>query len=293
MSVAVAVLYALIAAGPVTGSTEVAAPVTTATEVPPVEVEALPHDQIDESDVAGDPLGDPFSMSGEELPLAAAGEEAPAEEQAKRVPRRDVADPARTQLMLSPSAHTLGQDESRISATQLTLYQYNFGITDDLQLGINSFIILATSVDLKWRFLHTDQFSAAGLVGIGVVPLNRDIYGAYGRLVGTWHRDDLELSLGWSSLGVRSAADDVSHIGSAMGALTWQIGQRSKFIAEYNAALNMQALFDDEIVNILTWGFRFFWDSFAITPGYISPLDRSLFGPDVIGVPYLDISYSF
>ncbi len=208
---------------------------------------------------------------------------------AAEAPRFSFVDPARSQLFTAPTAYTLDEGASRVSLTELLVFQYNYGVTDDLQFGINTVYLVLTSVDLKWRFYAGENFSAAVLGGVAFMPFNIDFLSGYGRLAGTWSYDRLDVNLVVSDV-YSADSGTVDNLVAVSGGLGWRAGERTRFLVEYDT---FRFTTGGEPVNVIFWGARFLWPNFSVTPGYLTPLEGESLREGLVGIPYLDISYSF
>ncbi len=202
------------------------------------------------------------------------------------------ADPAATQLMLSPTAYTLGEGQSRVGVTELALFQYNHGLSDNLQLGINTLFVFFTAIDLKLKFVDTGDFAAAALVGAGFSAFDRDIFGLYTRVVGTQRFDRIAVTAGLGIAGGSTGSSDDQTWGGATLGADWRVGRHIGLLAEYNLNVDFNGR-GDRPVHSLTWGGRLIWSRIAVTIGYLSPLMSETLQEGVVGFPYIDFSHGF
>ncbi len=241
------------------------------------------------------------------------------------VPARAVDDPVRTALFTTPTAETTGDDALRVSNTLIGYTQFNYGLTDDLQLGIQNLLIAFTGFDFKYRFLEGEHWQAAVVVGGTVNTFNAVQHTAYARPVVSWQSGRTRLSFGASAfyLGkevneeiapTRECAPDEDpktarsrcgyyeyreYYDNGLVANGWigveyRIGERVKLLGEFNGMWD-----PDQYLSVRkgwahhTLGARFFGRNAAVDVGLWLPTNRSLVSETILGIPVFSFSYTF
>ncbi len=223
--------------------------------------------------------------------------------------RPAAADPVGTQIFTVPTAETVARDAVRIGNTMLTLTQANIGLTDDLQLGLNTVWLVATGVDLKYRFLKTDNAQAAILVGGGVFMFDAYMNSLYARPVFSFMLDKARMTLGGSVnvLGNRVTTQSYDEAGTyileqdsmkstvqlnAFGALELPLNEHVKLLGEFQYFDDPKGTWGNATsFSTVTLGARFSRGPAAVDAGMFVPLTDGLLPAKLLGIPLLGFSY--
>ena len=209
-------------------------------------------------------------------------------------------DPVGTQIFTTPTAQTLGEGELRVSSTMLTLTQFNYGLTDDLQLGVQTVYLFWTGVDLKYRFFQSEKVEASVLGGGGLWMLNHERHSVYVRPVVTISSDDrngrgsARLSLGGSALyNATAAASGILTNVFVSGELP--AGTNVKLMGEINYVYDPATTVSGDLTAWSggTFGARFYGERAAVDAGLFIPFTDDLLPGRILGIPLLSFSYLF
>ena len=209
-------------------------------------------------------------------------------------------DPAATQVLTTPTAQTLGEGDLRVANTMLTLTQFNYGLTDNLQLGVQTVYLFWSGMDLKYRFFQSERIEASVLAGGGLLMVDARTHSLYARPVVTFlvrereGREPIRLSIGASAVynGTQGASGPVMN-GFLSGELP--LGPGVKLMGEINYVYDSERTFPGDLRQWTagTLGARFYRQRVAVDAGLFIPFNEDLLGAEVVGIPLLSLSYLF
>lgn len=217
--------------------------------------------------------------------------------------------PYDTMIAISPTGKTLPQGVGRFNLDELAMQQFNIGLTDRLQLGVNISFILAASIDLKYRFSADNKpWQTALLVGAGTQLIGEDkLVILFSRFAATrfWSNGRLlNITAGLYSGGRpgQPSGSDLFDTGlfTALGSgLPITLGAvlpltpNWSWINDAGVLINFKIPQKDLIPAGVVTAFRRNWDHYGLQFGWVILLTGQNLSNYFLGVPYIGMNWLF
>ena len=217
--------------------------------------------------------------------------------------------PYTTQLFASPTAILLQPGQTRFGLTEIVYQQLNFGLTDNIQLGVNSFTIVALGGDAKIGFSSDDgAHHVAVLAGLTAPVFDVDSVAVHTRAAYSFlfaaggDAGMFNLSTGYmfnsdhadQGMLLNSIGFDIPIGSSGAWSLVTEVDMmaiRSQSIDPFERTANPSWNFANALYLPIV-GFRHGTDSWGIQFGLTRPFGREIDG-DILAIPVFDLSILF
>lgn len=219
-------------------------------------------------------------------------------EQVVQVEQYEYSDPNYTRLFLTPTAETLKRGRAYVGITEIVLFQYAYGLSDNSQVGVTVFPFYPTAgVVFKSELIHTRDDIFSFQFGGGMPLIMTGEFSGAGMIGGfiytRGNRDD-RFTIGTNFFGIITNNED-----NLVGALLnfgyeVRTSERVKWLFEL--ALTPAFVggeFANDFPRGITIGPRFFGRNFASDLGFFFPLQTFKGSVTYYAIPVINFAYHF
>ncbi len=210
----------------------------------------------------------------------------------------EFSDPNYTRLFLTPTAETIKKGNAYVGITEVVLFQYAYGITDSIQVGITFPIYpVAAGFVMKNEIYNRENKIFSFLFGVGTPLFFSEEFvgvGLTGGLIFSNGTRDRRFTISSHVLGTISSEED-TFFGILIGAgYEIRTSERVKWIFEFTALpVFINGKFEDDFPRGITIGPRFFGRNFAADIGFFFPLQSIRGEVKYFILPVFNFAYHF